>query len=88
MLLVLYLNRLNTEDSYIALRLFVQAMPGIYTWKWANFLNQVLMLHEKTPELIEWEEVDKIFEQWFQAVYERSNRTFVKDPSLLQSLIK
>ena len=47
-----------------------------------------MVLHEQTPDLIEWEEVDKLFNYWFDEIYKRSNPTCIKDQYLLQCMVK
>lgn len=80
---------MNPEESFIALRLFNQAIaPSIYFWQCANFLKNVLAIHERSPDLIEWEEVDKLFTYWFHEIYRRAYVTLNVSSKLLQCILR
>ena len=72
--------RQNPEKAFIALRMISHAAN-----QFLDHLEQVLIelldFAESSPEMVEWDEVDKIFSVWMRSVAEKESRLWGIDVS-------
>lgn len=57
-------TRNNQEDSFLVYRLFTSILHKIEFCSLESILEETIVLLRSSPQDIEWEEVDKLFEQW------------------------
>lgn len=54
------------DDAYLLLRMIGQ---HVHVWRLQHALEEIVDLAEESPDAIEWEEVDKMFVDWFRSGY-------------------
>lgn len=72
------LSSKNPEHSFLAFRLHVRYVGGFYLEKLEQALEETEKLIVASPQLVEWEAVDKLFESWFASYYDSKNRQLSK----------
>ena len=59
-------NRKNPEKAFIALRMISHIIANRSRDYLEQILIELLDFAERSPEMVEWDEVDKIFSVWMQ----------------------
>lgn len=68
-------NSNNPEKSFLALRFLARYIKNIWDivarWMIEGALEETEKLIVASLELVEWDEIDKLFESWFALCYDR-----------------
>ena len=65
--------RLYPDEIFLPLRLFTHGMKRLYPGATERFLEHMEEFINTSPDLIEWEEVDKMFEAWLSEIMIKGN---------------
>ena len=61
------MNRLKPEEIVITLRLCTRNLEKFRMTAIVHILREIEMFIRSSPDLVEWEEIDKLYERWFSS---------------------